>query len=120
MAIPSRIRERLIAGLKRLVPIVAQQKDRDVSEADTVTIVKDVLSEVFGYDKYTELTGEHAIRGTYCDLAVKLDSKLVELIEVKSAGSGGRVELDSARDSTTHGCRSATPNSGERTRAWSA
>jgi hypothetical protein len=44
-------------------------KDRDVSEADTVTIVKDLLAEVFGYDKYAELTGEFAIRGTYCDLA---------------------------------------------------
>jgi predicted type IV restriction endonuclease len=28
-----------------------------------------------------------AVRGTFCDLAVKLESKLVELIEVKSAGS---------------------------------
>lgn len=46
------------SGLKRLLPIVEQQKSRDVSEADTVTIVKDLLSEVFGYDKYAELTGE--------------------------------------------------------------
>lgn len=87
MAIPGRVRDRMIAGLKRLVPIVLQQKARDVSEADTVTLVKDLLSEIFGYDKYTELTSEHAIRGTYCDLAVKLDDKLVQLIEVKSAGS---------------------------------
>jgi hypothetical protein len=87
MAIPNKVRDRVVAGLKRLVPIIVQQKTRDVSEADTVTLVKDLLSEAFGYDKYSELTGEHAIRGTYCDLAVKLDSKLVELIEVKSAGS---------------------------------
>lgn len=87
MAIPNKIKDRLITGLKRMMPIISQQKDRDVSEADTVTLVKDLLSEAFGFDKYTELTGEHAIRGTFCDLAVKLDSKLVELIEVKSAGS---------------------------------
>src|SRR4051794_19862544 len=87
MAIPNRVRDRVLSGLKRLVPVVQQQKVRDVSEADTVTLVKDLLSEVFGFDKYAELTSEHAIRGTYCDLAVKLDDKLVELIEVKSAGS---------------------------------
>jgi predicted type IV restriction endonuclease len=90
MAIPARVRERLSAGLKRLVPIILQQKARDVSEADTVTLVKDLLSEVFGYDKYTELTAEHCIRGTYCDLAVKLNDKVAQIIEVKSAGS----ELD--------------------------
>ncbi len=87
MALPNRLRERLIQGLKQFVPIVQQQKARDVSEADTVTLVKDVLSTVFGYDKYVELTSEFAIRGTFCDLAVKLNDKLVQLIEVKSAGT---------------------------------
>ncbi|HEX8339479.1 MAG TPA: type I restriction enzyme HsdR N-terminal domain-containing protein [Tepidisphaeraceae bacterium] len=58
-----------------------------MSEADTVTLVKDVLSAVMGYDKYTELMSEHSIRGTFCDLAVKINDKLVQLIEVKSAGT---------------------------------
>jgi predicted type IV restriction endonuclease len=57
-----------------------------VSEADTVTVVKDLLSDLFGYDKYAEVTSEHAIRGTYCDLAIKLDGKLRLLLEVKSIG----------------------------------
>lgn len=87
MAVPNRVRERVVSGLKRLLPVIAQQKARDVSEADTVTVVKDLLSDVFGYDKYAELTSEYSIRGTYCDLAVKLEDKLVELIEVKSAGT---------------------------------
>lgn len=86
MAIPNRVRDRMVPALKRLTPIVLQQRARDVSEADTVTIVKDILSEAFGYDKYAELTSEHAIRGTYCDLAVKLGDKLTLLIEVKAAG----------------------------------
>jgi len=87
MAIPNRVRERMISGLKRLIPIIQQQRARDVSEADTVTLVKDLLAEVFGYDKYTELTSELAIRGTYCDLAVRIADKFVQLIEVKSVGS---------------------------------
>src|SRR4051794_38835643 len=84
MAIPNKVRERIQHGIKRLVPIINQQRARDVSEADTVTIVKDVLADVFGYDKYAELTSEHAVRGTYCDLAIRVDDKLVKLIEVKS------------------------------------
>lgn len=84
--IPSKVSARLSAGLKRFQPILDSARARDVSEADTVTIVKDVLAEVLGYDKYSEVTSEHAIRGTYCDLAVKLDGKLAWLIEVKSAG----------------------------------
>jgi len=86
MSVPRRVCDRLTAGIKRMVPIIQQQKVRDVSEADTVTLVKDVLSDLFGYDKYSELTGELAIRGTFCDLAVKLDDKVVELIEVKAIG----------------------------------
>ena len=87
MPLPTRVRDRMVAGLKRLAPIIVQQKTRDVSEPDTVTLVKDLLSDVFGYDKYAEVTSEHAIRGTYCDLAVKLTEKLSMLIEVKSAGT---------------------------------
>lgn len=58
-----------------------------MNEHDTVVIVIDVLAEVFGFDKYAEVTREFAIRGTYCDLAIKLDSKLEFLIEVKAIGA---------------------------------
>jgi len=73
-----------------MLPVLEQQRARDVSEADTVTLVKDLLSDVFGYDKYAELTSEFSIRGTYCDLAVKFNDKLQQLIEVKPIGA----ELD--------------------------
>jgi predicted type IV restriction endonuclease len=86
MAIPKRTSERMASALKRLVPIIQQQRTRDVSEADTVTLVKDVFAEVLGYDKYTDLTGELAIRGTYCDLAVKIDDKISQLVEIKAIG----------------------------------
>lgn len=70
MGVTKKLAERLESGLMRFRPVLAAQRDRDVSEADTVTLVKDLMCEVFGYDKYAELTSEHAIRGTYCDLAV--------------------------------------------------
>jgi predicted type IV restriction endonuclease len=87
MSFSKRAVERIQGGLKQFVPILQTQRDRDVSEADTVTVVKDLLSEVFGYDKYAELTSEHAIRGTFCDLAVKFDGKLRLLLEVKAIGA---------------------------------
>jgi len=45
-----------------------------------------VLAEIFGYDKYAELTAEHAIRGTFCDLAISLDGDVQALVEVKAVG----------------------------------
>jgi len=50
-------------------------------------IILDMLEAIFGYDKYSEITAECAIRGTYCDLAVKVDEKLVQLVEVKAVGA---------------------------------
>jgi len=86
VAITKRVADRVSSSLKAFQGVLEQQRDRDVSEADTVTIVKDILSDVFGYDKYAELTSEHSIRGTYCDLAIKIDGKLAFLIEVKAIG----------------------------------
>ena len=83
---PKKVAERLIAGIKKYQPILVAAKARDVGEADTVTIIKDMLSDIFGYDKYADLTSEYAIRGTYCDLATKIDGILQTLIEVKAIG----------------------------------
>ncbi len=86
MAISKKVTERLTTNFKKYLPVLTAAKHRDVGETDTVTIVKDMLADVFGYDKYTELTSEFAIRGTYCDLAIRLEGKLTTLIEVKAIG----------------------------------
>jgi hypothetical protein len=84
--IPKRVAERLVATIKRYQPVIGDARKRDVGEADTVTIVKDMLADVFGYEKYSEVTSEYAIRGTYCDLATRIDGALQALIEVKAIG----------------------------------
>ncbi len=84
--IPSKISARIASGIKRFQPILAAAKSRDVGESDTVTIIVDMLSEIFGYDRYAEITSEHSIKGTYCDLATKIDGVLQLLIEVKAIG----------------------------------
>ena len=85
-AIPKKAETRIRAGIKKYRNIIANAKDRDVNESDTVTIITDILAEVCGYDKYTEITREYAIRSTYCDLAIKFEDKPIFLIEVKAIG----------------------------------
>ncbi len=84
--VPVRVFDRLVSGLRRFQPVLSAAKSRDAGEADTSTIVKDLLSEVFGYDKYSEITAEYMIKSTFCDLAIKLDGKVQLLIEVKAIG----------------------------------
>jgi predicted type IV restriction endonuclease len=86
MAVPAKVATRLAAGLKEFQPILEAARARDVNESDTVVLVTDVLQEIFGYDKYSEITSEHMIRSTYCDLAVKVDDELRMLVEVKAIG----------------------------------
>jgi len=85
-ALPAKAADRIRDGLKKFQPILGSAKARDINESDTVVIVTDLLQYVFGYDKYSEITSEHSIRGTYCDLAVKIDGKLAFLLEVKAIG----------------------------------
>lgn len=83
--IPKKAEERIKAGIKTFAKVIEAAKARDVNESDTVTIITDMLSTICGYDKYTEITSEYAIRGTYCDLAIKAgDDKPTFLIEVKA------------------------------------
>jgi len=87
MSIPNKAAERIRGELKRFQPIIQAAKARDVNESDTVVIVTDLLQYIFGYDKYNEITSEHMIRGTFCDLAVKIGGSLAFLLEVKSIGT---------------------------------
>lgn len=84
--VPSKVQDRLSAGVKRFQSILTSAKSRDVNESDTVIIITDMLADVFGYDKYSEITSEYSIRGTFVDLAIKLDGKALMLIEVKAIG----------------------------------
>lgn len=84
--IPTAVSKRLTSTVPRFKKILQAAKERDVNESDTVTIVTDMLEEVFGFDKYSEITREYAIQGTYCDLAIKTGKKVEYLIEVKAIG----------------------------------
>lgn len=84
MAIPKKVTDRISASLKRFQTVLAEAKNRDISESDTVVILADMLAELLGYKKYIEITTEFAIRGTYVDLAVKVGADVRFLIEAKA------------------------------------
>ncbi len=84
--ISKKISDRFVKSVAKFQKILQIAKDRDVNESDTVSILTDIFNEVFGYDKYLEITREFAIRSTYCDLALKVDEKVQYLIEVKAIG----------------------------------
>jgi len=84
--IPSRTKKRVSESLKKYQRITKAAFSKDVNESDTSVIVTDMLCELFGYDKYTEITTETAIRGTFCDLAVSVNKKIKLLLELKAIG----------------------------------
>jgi len=86
MSMPKRVSDRLTRSVGKFQQVLKIAKDRDVNESDTVSIIKDMLAEVFGYDKYIDITSEFAVRGTYCDLAIKVDNKVEYMIEAKAIG----------------------------------
>jgi Type I restriction enzyme R protein N terminus (HSDR_N) len=86
MPVSAKVAVRIAAQMKRYQGVLATIQKKDISEADTVTVINDILADVCGYDKYHEVTGQYAIRGTFVDLAVKVDENIRFLIEVKAIG----------------------------------
>lgn len=84
--IPKKVAERFIKTIPKFQKVLQIAKDRDVNESDTVAVLNDIFGDVLGYDKYLEVTSELAIRGTYCDLALRLGEKVHFLIEAKAIG----------------------------------
>ncbi len=85
--IAEKVIERFKENLSKIQKILDQAKNRDINEADTVVIVTDILTLLFGYDKYTEVTREYCIKSTFCDLAIKIEGNVKFLIEVKAIGT---------------------------------
>lgn len=84
MGISKRVSGRITQQIKKYQAILVDAKNRDISESDTVVIIVDMLTDILGYRKYTEITTEFSIRGTYVDLAVMVDSEVRFLIEAKA------------------------------------
>jgi hypothetical protein len=82
--VPQKVADRLASGIKKFQPILTASQSHDANESDTVIRITDMLSEIFGYDKYSEITSEKCIRGTFCDLAIKVGDATLAFIEAKA------------------------------------
>ena len=94
-------------GLNKYKRIIRNAQNKDFNEADTVAIIIDMLDEIWGYDKYEDVTSEYAIRNIYCDLAIKIRNKAKILIEVKAAGI--KLKQDHTRQAVEYGTNEGTP-----------
>ncbi len=107
MSLPSRITERLNKKMRVFQDVLQKAKDADRNESDTVSIIMDMLADLFGYDKYMEITSELAIRGTFCDLGIKIDGKFQYLIECKSVGT--ELKENHLKQAADYGANSGIP-----------
>lgn len=76
--------------LKRYAKIFRQAAKDKLSEADTVLRLTRFFEEVLGYDPFEDITREQAIKGTYVDIALKVDGQVKVLVEAKAAGTSLR------------------------------
>jgi hypothetical protein len=104
---PKKVETRLTDSLKKYKRIVANARKKDINESDTVTVIVDMFTEIFGYDKYSEITSEYAIRSTYCDLAIKIGKKLTLLVECKAIGK--TLKEDFVRQAIDYGTKEGIP-----------
>ena len=63
--IPQKVVGRFVAGIKKFQPILTAALAREANEANTVRIITHMLSEIFGYDEFTEVTSEKVVRGLF-------------------------------------------------------
>jgi len=86
LQVPIRISSRIADGIKQFQPLIESAKKRDINESDTVVLMTGIISEILGFDKYNDITTEVPIRGTFCDLALKIDNKVQIIVEAKAIG----------------------------------
>lgn len=76
----------LKTNLKRYAKLFKEAADKNLNEADTVMRLTRFFEEVLGYDPFNEITREQAIKGTFVDIALKVEEDIRILVEVKAAG----------------------------------
>ncbi len=105
--VPKKVADRLTKQINVFQRVLEDAKRRDINESNTVTIITDMLSDVFGFDRYQEITREVAIKSTYCDLAVQVDGATQYLIEVKAIGL--TLKNNHLKQATNYGANEGIP-----------
>ncbi|MCL2469660.1 MAG: type I restriction enzyme HsdR N-terminal domain-containing protein [Alphaproteobacteria bacterium] len=88
MGFPAKFQKRVNANLKAMQKLVQSLNERQVDESNTVRCISEILDKILGYDPYTDITSEFAIKkafnSSYCDLAIKdKNGKVRIMLEAK-------------------------------------
>ncbi|HBT96049.1 MAG TPA: hypothetical protein DEB24_08280 [Coriobacteriia bacterium] len=91
MAINQKVLDRIKSEMRKANRILEKARTEGFGEADTRTIVMDILVAMLGWDKYHNLTAESSIGGGYADILIKKkDAKdndyIYAVIEIKKVG----------------------------------
>jgi Restriction Enzyme Adenine Methylase Associated/Type I restriction enzyme R protein N terminus (HSDR_N) len=82
--LPDKIAAQIAESLEHYRKPLRDARTRGASEGDTGLLVHGMLSDIFGYDKFLEITSEFKIKGQFADFAIKLDGKVLVIVEVKA------------------------------------
>ncbi len=83
----AKAKERIRKGLLKYGEVLRLAAQRGIGEADTSTIVRDMLVNLLGYGEFGEVTGEYEVRGRWADWAVRINEALAFFVEVKPLGA---------------------------------
>jgi len=86
MGMTKAVETRIKDGLKRYQPVIQEKKDNNDNESETSRVIEKILSDVFGYDPFLDITTEHKVRNKFCDYAIKKGDEVETMIEVKRIG----------------------------------
>ena len=103
--ITKKVQERLRAGLRRFRPLLKAAREREASRADTATLALDLLSDLFGFDRYSEVTSELDNREAVYDFANHSGGAVAMLVRVSPicAAPDDRYLLATAQHALLHG-----------------
>jgi hypothetical protein len=79
-------RERIRKQMRKTMNLISRAVENKTGEADTRLIVVNIISDMLGWCKFQNLTGEYAIKGGFADFVLLRDDQPAAVIEVKRAG----------------------------------
>lgn len=80
-------KDRIRKGLAKYSAILREKAQRGINEEDTSVIVRDMLAELLGYERFREISAQFKVKGHFVDWAVSIGEDLRFFVEVKALGA---------------------------------
>jgi hypothetical protein len=76
------LKSRIISGIKKFKNVLEESLRLDINRFNTSTVVIDMVKEILGYDKYSEIISDYDIKNSSCVAAVKKSGRLLFLLDI--------------------------------------